>query len=220
MVGLGRTRWVVVAALSPCAPAFAAAALPDPKKIAQSLIDSEAMQTAIPRRLDEPIPSWNLHLPRNLSEAILWALVILGVLAIAYALRNSLPAWDRTSRLAAEGEDEGGLGDGRSSLQDVRREAEDLARLGRFDEAMHVLLLRAVGELRDKLKLTIADSLTAREIERRAPLDDSGKSAFGRMVHAVEHVVFGREAADVGAYEACRGDFETFAASLIPGAAR
>jgi hypothetical protein len=150
----------------------------------------------------------------------LWTLVILGALAIAYALRNSLPAWDRTRRLESEDDGERKFGPAKPSLEGARREAEDLAREGRFDEAMHVLLLRAVSELRDTLKLTIADSLTAREIQRRAPLDERGKSAFGRMVHAVEHVLFGQEAADANAYDACRGDFETFASSLTLGALR
>ena len=149
-----------------------------------------------------PIRSWNLHLPHSLSEFILWALVIhrraRDRLCAAQQLAGLGP---HASAWAPKAKAEQSLGDGKPSLEGARREAEDLAREGRFDEAMHVLLLRAVGELRDNLKLTIADSLTAREIERRAPLDERGKSAFGRMVHAVEHVVFGQAPADADAYD-------------------
>ena len=196
-----------------------AAAAPDPKSIAQKLIAAESMQTEIPNRLDTPDNSWGFHLPRSLAEAILWIAVIAGAIAIGYALRDNLPGWDRSRRLEEEGsEGDGGLARA-TMLAGARNEADALAAQGRYDEAMHVLLLRAVGELREKLRLSIADSLTAREIERRAPLDVSGKGAFSRIVRAVEHALFGREPADSSAYLACRADFDVFAASLASGAA-
>ena len=216
-------RWrkcaLVAAALAAGVVGASAAAAPNPKAIAQKLIAAQSMQTDIPNRLDAPDNFWGFHLPRSLGEAILWIAVIGGALAIGYALRDNLPGWDRSRRLEAEGS-QGDVGLARvAMLAGARNEADALAAQGRYDEAMHVLLLRAVGELREKLRLSIADSLTAREIERRAPLDGSGKGAFSRIVRAVEHAVFGREPADSSAYLACRDDFDAFAASLAGGSA-
>ena len=218
--GMPISRKCALAAIfAACATSVAAVPASDPKAIAQKLIAVQSMQTDIPNRLDAPDNSWGFHLPRSLGEAILWIAVIGGALAIGTALRDNLPGWDRSRRL----EEEGSQGDGGlarvTMLAGARNEADALAAQGRYDEAMHVLLLRAVGELREKLRLSIADSLTAREIERRAPLDGSGKGALSRIVRAVEHAVFGREPADSNVYLACRADFDTFAESLAGGAA-
>jgi hypothetical protein len=102
----------------------------------------------------------------------------------------------------------------------ARLEADDLARAGRYAEAMHVLLLRSLAELRDKLKVTFADSLTSREILRRAPLGELGRAAFAEIVRAVERVVFGGARADAAAYQACRESYEALRRSLFtPGGA-
>jgi hypothetical protein len=186
--------------------------------IAQKLLRHENIQTEIPHRLDESRGPMLFHLPHTLGEFILWGAAIAGAVAIGYSVRDSLPGWDRSRQLTAEQTSDEASGSETPTLLGARDEADGLARNGRFDEAMHVLLLQAVAELRDKLKLSISDSLTAREIERRAPLDPSGKTAFGRMVRAVEHVVFGQEPVDERAYRACRADFELFAASLKSGA--
>ena len=189
------SRTFVAGAVSVIAGAAVLGAPPrDPGPVARALIEAERMKTEIPHRLDAPSDSLGLGIPRSLGEIILWAGVILGALLIGYALRDSLPGWDRSRRLQGERQSAEDDTAAAPTLHGARREAEGLAAAGRFDEAMHVLLLRAVAELRDTLKLTIADSLTAREIERRAPLDGGGKTAFGRMVHAVERVVFGQRA--------------------------
>ena len=78
-----------------------------------------------------------------------------------------------------------------------------------------MLLLRAFAELRDELKVTFADSLTSREILRRAPLDDLARAAFAHIVYAVERVVFGEARADEAAYQTCRESYEALRGSLF-----
>ena len=203
--------------LPPLAAQAAPALAPrDPKSIADRFLTDEWMQTGIPHRIEEAKQASWFHVPAELANLILWGGVIVGAVLIAYALRDALPGWDRSRKLEADAE-AATFAKAEQKLDGAKREADELAGEGRYGEAMHLLLLRAVAELRDKLKLTIADSLTAREIERRAPLEASGKGAFARMVRAVEQVLFGRADADEAAFRACRGDFEAFAESLAPG---
>jgi hypothetical protein len=194
-------------------PVGAAAA---PQSVADAILAREAIQ----RELPQPQPSSQLAFQLN-SELVRWLLrggVILGAIFILMSMRGSLPAWDRSRRLDAGESPALEAGDRR--LAQARLEADDLARLGRYGEAMHTLLLRAVEELRQRLRVAFADSLTSREIARRAPLDDRGRLAFAGIVGAVEAVVFGEFGADEAAYCSCRDQFEALRGSLAMAGAR
>ena len=150
------------------------------------------------------------HISGDLST---WVLV--GALALAlgfalYALRDALPFGSRRPRDKA--------GPGAIVLPNdavVERltaagdDAQDLAREGLFAQAMHVLLLRSLVELRKRLDVTIADSLTSREIVERLTLPDRGRAALADLIERVERVHFGRRVAGSGDYDAARQSFET-----------
>ena len=124
------------------------------------------LQTELPAAALEPDRDWIGSLDG--IRILLWIAVICGVAALAYYIRGILPAgglarssaWDDPSEPSAFGRPQA---DAAAQIA-----ADDLARQGRFVEAMHVLLLQGLDEMRKRLDLRFADSLTSREIMRRA----------------------------------------------------
>jgi hypothetical protein len=99
-------------------------------------------------------------------------------------------------------------------MEKAQLEADEFARQGNFAEAMHVLLLRSVEELRRYLNISIAASLTSREILRHAELSPEGRSTFSDIVDRVEVSYFGAHRPDQEEYEACRGSFDALRGAL------
>lgn len=87
--------------------------------------------------------------------------------------------------------------------------ADDLAKDGRFDEAIHALLLGVIHALVPKLGGD-HPSLTSREIFRKIQLDEPDKKSFGGLVVAVERSLFGGRSVDRFDYSQCRDLAERF----------
>jgi hypothetical protein len=117
-------------------------------------------------------------------------------------------------------DDEAGLSDLNSRAPEVvLGAADDLAAQGRFVEAMHVLLLRALAEIRQRLDEQFADSLTSREILRSRKLSDDLRHPLREVVVRVEWTYFGEHSANREDYLACRSSFSTLARALHGSAA-
>jgi len=82
-----------------------------------------------------------------------------------------------------------------------RAEAE--ARAGRFAEAIHLLLLGTIEEIRASLGYEAHPSLTSREILRRAPLPAGADAPLGGIVREVEWSHFGERSAGEAEYRRC-----------------
>jgi hypothetical protein len=104
-------------------------------------------------------------------------------------------------------------------MEEAQLEADDLARRGQYGEAMHVLLLKSLAEIRLRLGTSFAVSLTSREILRRVALPQSGTGALGAIVQSVEQTYFGGRPAGHEDYLGCRQEFETLRRSLATGPA-
>jgi hypothetical protein len=158
---------------------------------------------------EEPPPLPSIKIP----AALLWALVALGVLFVLYHLRDIIPGWPRSAveEWAASGDGAGLTG---QSPADIRLTADELAREGRYVEAMHMLLLKGLADIRQRLNEQFADSLTSREIMRRARLSDAGAAALRDIVLGVERTYFGEHPAGPPEYEACRRRFDELSAAL------
>src|SRR6266545_4937325 len=98
--------------------------------------------------------------------------------------------------------------------------ADELAAAGRFVEAMHVLLLQGLAEIRQRLDEQFADSLTSREILRSTRLSEAGRTSLRDIIHRVELTYFGQRPATLPDYVACRTSFNALAQALrgIPAA--
>jgi hypothetical protein len=178
------------------------------------------LQLELPRAA-ETAPWWHVSLPAELF----WLIVIVVVAALLiggflYLRDEILPLLGTTRRRVRgrEGSDAGGAALA-ACFSEAMVGADELARQGRFIEAMHSLLLEALAELRGRLDEPFADSLTSREILRRAQLTRAAQSALHDIVARVELTHFGRRPADRGDYSACRDSFTALAEAVGAGRA-
>jgi hypothetical protein len=206
--GLGTNRLAAQQSQAPQPPSDTAI-----QTLADQAIRRLDLQTELLRQ-PEPF-GWRLNLP---PEA-LWFAVVVGVAVLLYAFRDILPflgmrrdgAWQLDDAGAAEGtprEPSIALG-----------AADDLAAQGRFVDAMHVLLLQALAEIRRRLDEQFADSMTSREILRSKHLSDDLRGPLREVVNRVEVTYFGEQPAAKDDYLACRSSFSAIARVLHGSAA-
>ena len=152
------------------------------------------MQTGLPANASEdlPPPDFHLRLPDDVAEIILWGAILIGVGLIGWVLSDSLPRFGRSSHALEPAPRPTVLPlVSIQRLEEAPIDADELARQGRIVEAMHLLLLRGLAELRRSLDMRFADSLTNREILSRLRLPEIALSAFADIVARVEFAYFG-----------------------------
>jgi hypothetical protein len=175
------------------------------------------LQTTIPHAAEAEEPSRLFKIPEfEIRREALWVLAAFGAVVLAYILRDMLPGWRARDD---QGWDTGisGLAGGGATPPISLAEADALAGQGRFVEAMHVLLLFCLADIRRRLDLDFADSLTSREIVRRAKLPEDGTAALRGIVTRVELSYFGDYPASRADYDACRERYEVLAGMLPQG---
>lgn len=89
-------------------------------------------------------------------------------------------------------------------------DVEDLARLGRFGEAIHLLLLHLFDALQRRPATAPAPAHTGREVLARTRLAADARAALGVLVLAAERIHFGGRGAVREDYEACLGHYRRF----------
>jgi hypothetical protein len=181
--------------------------------LAQQAIRRLDLQTEL---LRQPEP---FQFDLNLPPETLWLIVLLGVGMMLYVFRDMIPMF-RIGRDAAGTIDEpGAAATGQPASGMALGAADDLAAQGRYVEAMHVLLLQALAEIRARLNEPFADSLTSREILRSKQLSDNLRQPLRDVVGRVEWTYFGEHPAEHNDYLACRSSFAALARSLYGSAA-
>jgi hypothetical protein len=163
--------------------------------------------------VDAPVHRVTFHALPDIIRFLLWGAVILGVIVVAWFLRDSLPIISRSRKITAPETAPPSLLQS-SRMEEARLEADDLARQGHYSEAMHLLLLNSLSEIRRQLGVSFAVSLTSREILRRTQLPDIGRQSLSAIIRSVERTYFGGDDADQGDYADCRGNFENLKQSL------
>ena len=139
--------------------------------------------------------------------------IALGVLL--YAFRDMVPILRLWGREGAWSADEAVTGEVEARAPAaVLGAADELAAEGRFVEAMHVLLLQGLADIRARLDEQFADSLTSREILRSTKLSEAGRSSLRDIVNRVEWTYFGEHPAALADYVACRTSFNALAQAL------
>lgn len=226
-LALGSLTLVIIAALilpgvAQAASRSVAQVAAETKEAARRLDLQQDLPTEVARQLDiqsrlpheeeePPSPQWHLSLPPDL----LWLLVAFGLILLVWALKDVIPAFSTG---------EGGWGDATApgeavgavpgAAEAAQVAADDLARQGRFAEAMHVLLLQSLGDIRRRLDERLADSLTSREILHRIRISDLGLASLRDIISRVERTYFGEYPAGVEDYQGCRASFGTLTEAL------
>lgn len=193
----------------------------DAGEIVRQAIRRHDIQTQMPA--PEPrASSWldwlKFDISADTGRILLWGAVILGVAVTIWSLRDSLPAFSRSRRIRAR-ELPSGFSDPSARMEEAQIEADDLAGRGQYGEAMHVLLLKSLAEIRLRLGTSFAVSLTSREILRKVSLPQTGTGALSAIVQSVEQTYFGGRPAGREDYLGCRQEFEALKRSLVAGAA-
>lgn len=190
-----------------------AAQTPEPQALARQAIQRLDLQTELLRQ-PEPF-RWDISLPPE----TLWLVVIVGVGMLLYLFRDMIPMF-RSRRGADWTADEAGTTEtGQPAAGVALGAADELAAQGRYVEAMHVLLLQALAEIRVRLNEQFADSLTSREILRSKQLSDELRQPLRDVVGRVEWSYFGEHPAGQNDYLACRSSFAALARCLYGSAA-
>jgi hypothetical protein len=206
---VGRLRWVA-------AGLTGAAALALSRGAAQSPQDVQQLADQAIRRLDlqTTFPVVPELIRFALPSEVLWIVIGVAAVVMLYAFRDLIPILRSTQGNDWMSEDEFGGGGKASSPAAALGAADELAAAGRFVEAMHVLLLQGLAAIRAGLDEEFADSLTSREILRRARLSDPGRASLRDIVNRVELTYFGQYPAVLADYEACRASFNTLTQAL------
>ena len=211
---VGRLRWVAAASV-----AAAVLVLSGGGAVAQTPQQIQQLADQAIRRLDlqtnfpvvpEPI---RIAFPPEL----LWIVIGVALAIMLYSFRDLIPILRSSRGDNWIPEDTiGGSGKAGSPAAALGA-ADELAAQGRFVEAMHVLLLQGLAAIRAGLDEEFADSLTSREILRRARLSDPGRASLRDIVNRVEWTYFGQYPAALADYEACRASFNTLTQALHGG---
>ena len=147
----------------------------------------------------------------GVSEALLWVLAsVLGVAVLAVVVREGLRFVSRRKKRRKQKVATGAL-----DLAEVAAErlpaalgrARALAREGRFEEAIHVLLRGALGTLHVLADFSLEPAFTSREVLARAPLNAPTRGAFKDLVMTVEVSLFGGLPVDAGDFGRCESSF-------------
>ena len=196
-----------LAVVLPCGP-VGAQSRDSIERAARDSIRSLGLQTELPKK-SEP---FRVPIPAELIYIAFFCAIAL----ILWSLRDSIPGWGRRDG-AWEGAENGGTATGAAEI-DALAAADRLSREGRLVEAMHMLLLQSLADLRALVGDQFADSLTSREIVRAARLPAAGRSALRAIVTAVERTYFGGYPAAPADYATCRDNFESLRSVLRGGA--
>lgn len=173
-------------------------------------------QTELPEQVasrQRRAPSSGFFLSEGVAKVLLWLAIALAVGAIAWSMKDM---WGKTADLNPPAETQEGEGSAAAiaRMDQAQAGADDLAGRGDFAGAMHLLLLQSVSELRRRLNLAIAASLTSREIWARTSLPPEGKKVFADIIGRVEISWFGPHQPGQDDYLACRRSFETLTSIL------
>ena len=181
------------------------------ERAASDSIRSLNLQTELPQRQQRK------SFPLQIPVEVVWLALIAAAGLILYLLRDSLPFW-RRSRDQWDDTSAETQANATPGPIDALGAADQLSRYGRFVEAMHMLLLQSLAEIRQRLGVQFADSLTSREILRGTSLSPQGRAALREIVAAVEWTYFGGYPAEMRDYAACRRSFENLRRALEGGA--
>jgi hypothetical protein len=183
------------------------------RRLAGAAIRELDLQAELPRAAEPLLPAWHIALPSSLVRVLMGiAAVVLVYLFLAHARGDLLSVWRRST---AAGDDGAAADDTRPRAPaEVMVTADELARQGRFVEAMHTLLLQSLADIRQRLDERFADSLTSREILRSARLPERGRAPLREIIARVEWTYFGEHPAEAADYQACRQRFGELAEAL------
>lgn len=187
-------------------------------------LERPGLQPLEPRTQSE-MPAWLGAIGRFIADVIVfiapllkWILII-GVVALVVWLLWFLFGDILRTRFGREKAARDDVV--RSHAEDLRpdaqtartllEEADELARQGRFAEAVHLLLFRSIEDIQTRRKRVVPRSMTAREIGTLSDLPDRARQALSPIIAIVERSFFGGRDVDSAGWRDARASYEHFA---------
>jgi hypothetical protein len=189
-----------------------------PAQAAAAAVRADDIQTELPTAVTAPEPAGSLFsLSGSALNVSLWIAILCALSVFAYFIADILPRGGiaRRSRWGSAADPADQLAP--RGAETMPAAADQLAQQGRFAEAIHALLLQGLAEVRKRLGLRFADSLTSREIVRRGGLPAGAQQALRDIVERVERAYFGTHPTGAEDYRACRERYEALHQALHAG---
>ena len=95
-------------------------------------------------------------------------------------------------------------------------DVDALAAAGKYDEAVHTLLLRSIEDIKANNPRAVARDLTGREISALPILSDTARATFSGISQRVERSLFGGRKLSAQDFRTCRDAYEGFAFETNP----
>ncbi len=174
------------------------------------------LQTVLPKSNVNDPPPPKFRIPGEIVKLIFWGAILAFIAVLIWSLRDVLWKGSRSRKLTQPSEDIAPA-ETAARMEKARLEADELARQGNFVEAIHILLLQSLSEIRRRLDVSIAVSLTSREILETIGLPLPARHAFAHIIDRVEVSYFGVHVPSAEEYSACRNSYETLSEALREG---
>ena len=196
----------------------------DPARFAEAhakLRTDSSIQFDLPEFVPPEPPAWLRWLAELLEnggpvfKAIFWIVLAIVVLSILYWLFRWIEggglAFLKRRRNAEAGPASDAWRPEEAPARALLAEADSLAASGRFGEAAHLLLFRSIEEIERKRPKIVRPALTSRDIAGAPQIPAAPRTAFSRIVMAVERSLFGGRTLDAQDWTLCRASYEEFA---------
>jgi hypothetical protein len=186
----------------------------------KQLLADDSIQFDLPAYVQPKPPEWLKPFLDALAKLgpymiyFFWGAVILGVaiIALLVILEARGVAWRLPWRRAgkqAEATEE--WRPDAVVAQVLLSEADALAARGAYDEAVHLLLRRSVGDIATRLPDFLRPSLTARDIAAAGSIPTRPRAAFSEIARIVEAALFARVPVGAQGWRQARDAYERFA---------
>jgi hypothetical protein len=150
------------------------------------------------------------------ARFLLWTVIIVGAVALLWALYNRLRHGEWSLRLpraatVADMPDEEEWAPDQAGARSWLEEADALAREGRFADAIHHLLFRSVEDIARRRPALVRPALTSRELAAASTLPGRARELFAAIARLVERSWFGGRPVGEGDWTEARKAYAEFA---------
>lgn len=149
-------------------------------------------------------------------EVLFWGLVVVAVLAVLYLIGRELIGLDFLGGGKAKKKVQPAptYRPAEATARALLADADALAAQGLFEEAVHVLLLRSVDDMRRWRPGSVEPSATSRDLAILPILPNPARTAYSAMARLVEQSLFGGRPVGREGFEESRRAYADFA---LPG---
>lgn len=148
-------------------------------------------------------------------EGLFWLVVAALVLFLLYLLVPAVRDWVDALRgrraITGAASDPADWRPDSAAARDLLAEADALAALGRYGDAVRLLLGRSIEDIDRRRPGLLRPALTARAIARSDDLPDEARTAFGSLAMAVERAHYALRDLSVDEWHNARGAYAEFA---------